>query len=41
MRKAGADVVVINPRTPTDPTFIALLAAISRRLDADRGYRTD
>ena len=41
VRKAGADVVVINPRTPTDPTFNALLAAISRRLDADRGYRTD
>ena len=40
VRKAGADVVVINPRTPTDPTFVALLAAISRRLDADRGYRT-
>ena len=40
-RKAGADVVVINPRTPTDPTFVALLETISRRLDADRGYRTD
>ena len=40
VRKAGADVMVINPRTPTDPTFVALLAAISRRLDADRGYRT-
>ena len=40
VRKAGTDVVVINPRTPTDPTFVALLAAISRRLDADRGYRT-
>ena len=39
-RKAGADVVVINPRTPTDPTFVALLETISRRLDADRGYRT-
>lgn len=40
VRKAGADVVVLNPRTPTDPTFTALLTAISRRLDADRGYRT-
>jgi Zn-dependent alcohol dehydrogenase len=40
VRKTGADVVVINPRTPTDPTFTALLGALSRRLDADRGYRT-
>ena len=40
VRKAGAEVAVLNPRTPSDPTFLALLAAISRRLDADRGYRT-
>ena len=40
VRKAGADLVVVNPRTPTDPTFAALLAALSRRLDANRGYRT-
>jgi Zn-dependent alcohol dehydrogenase len=40
VRKAGDDVVLVNPRTPTDPTFTALLAALGRRLDADRGYRT-
>lgn len=40
VRKTGPDLVVVNPRTPTDPTFTALLAALSRRLDADRGYRT-
>ncbi|HZA03292.1 MAG TPA: hypothetical protein VE617_01915 [Propionibacteriaceae bacterium] len=40
VRKTGADVVVVNPRTPTDPTFAALLAAMRRRLDTDRGYRT-
>jgi hypothetical protein len=32
--------VVVNPRTPTDPTFTTLLSAIQHRLDADRGYRT-
>jgi hypothetical protein len=32
--------VVINPRTPTDRTFLALVAAVQKRLDADRGYRT-
>jgi uncharacterized membrane protein len=40
VRKSGADVVVVNPRTPADPTFAALLAALQRRLDTDRGYRT-
>lgn len=40
VRKTGADVAVVNPRTPTDPTFTALLAALTQRLDADRGYRT-
>jgi Bacterial PH domain len=32
------DAEVINPRTPADPTFVALVAALSRRLDASRGY---
>jgi len=39
VRKTGAGVVVLNPRTPTDPTFAALLSALQHRLDADRGYR--
>jgi hypothetical protein len=39
VRKAGADLVVVNPRTPTDPTFTALLMALQQRLDNDRGYR--
>ena len=39
VRKSGANVIVLNPRTPTDPTFTALLTAIQQRLDADRGYR--
>jgi Bacterial PH domain len=34
------DLVLINPRTPTDQTFLALVAAVQKRLDADRGYRT-
>lgn len=32
-------VSVLNPRGRTDPTFLALIAAIRGRLDADRGYR--
>jgi len=40
VRKTGAGVVVVNPRTPADPTFTALLSTIQHRLDADRGYRT-
>jgi hypothetical protein len=40
VRTSGADLIVVNPRTPTDPTFLAVLAAIQRRLDRDRGYRT-
>ena len=36
----GGDVTVLNPRTPHDPTFTALLRAIQRRLDTDRGYGT-
>jgi hypothetical protein len=39
VRKTGPGVVVVNPRTPTDPAFTALLSAIQHRLDADRGYR--
>ena len=40
VRKTGANVVVVNPRSPTDPTFTAVLSAIPPRLDADRGYPT-
>ena len=40
VRKTGDDVVVVNPRAPTDPTFTALLAALQNRLDNDRGYQT-
>jgi hypothetical protein len=36
----GPDLVVINPRTSTDRTFLALVAAVQKQLDADRGYRT-
>ena len=39
VRRTGADVVVVNPRGPADRTFRALLTAVRRRLDADRGYR--
>ena len=41
VHKAGpaGDVPVLNPRRPYDPTFTALLRAIQRRLDVDRGYR--
>ena len=35
----GANLMVINPRTPEDPTFLALIAAVQRRLDDDRGYQ--
>jgi hypothetical protein len=34
------DAVVINPRSPADPGFMALVAAISQRLDTSRGYRS-
>lgn len=37
---SGPGVSVLNPRGRTDPTFLALVAAIRGRLDADRGYRT-
>jgi hypothetical protein len=40
-KQAGATgVSVINTGSPTDPTFTSLVAAIRRRLDANRGYRT-
>jgi hypothetical protein len=29
---------VINPRSPADFVFVALMAAIHQRLDASRGY---
>jgi hypothetical protein len=34
------DAVVFNPRTATDPSFTLLMAALSQRLDASRGYGT-
>jgi hypothetical protein len=37
---SGDGVSVINPGSPTDPTFTSLVAAIRSRLDANRGYRT-
>ena len=36
----GEAVTVVNPRTPTDPTFMSLVAAVQGRLNADRGYGT-
>jgi hypothetical protein len=35
----AAELVVVNPRPPGDPHFAALAAAVTRRLDSDRGYR--
>ena len=32
-----ANLVVVNQRTPADPTFASLIAAVRRRLDVDRG----
>ena len=34
----GEDATVVNPGTASDATFVALIAEIRRRLDADRGY---
>jgi hypothetical protein len=34
----AGDVVVINPRSAADPVFMSLMAALSQRLDASRGY---
>jgi hypothetical protein len=39
-KQASGGVSVINPGSPTDPTFTSLVAAIRSRLDANRGYRT-
>jgi hypothetical protein len=36
----GESVTVVNPRTPSDRTFMSLVAAVQGRLNADRGYRT-
>jgi hypothetical protein len=33
-------IVVVNPRSPSNPTFLALVAAVRERLNADRGYRS-
>ena len=35
----GPDATLINPRASADATFLALVAEIGRRLDADRGYK--
>ena len=38
-RKAGeGSVSVLNPRMRANPTFLALMADVQQRLDADRGY---
>jgi hypothetical protein len=34
----GANLVVVNPRSPANPTFVALIAVVRRRLDVDRGF---
>jgi hypothetical protein len=38
-RKEGeGSVSVLNPRRRANPTFLALMAEVQQRLDADRGY---
>ena len=37
-KNGGAGIDLVNPAELTDPTFIALLAALRAGLDADRGY---
>lgn len=39
--KAGEpqSLTIVNPRTTTDPVFLALVTELQRRLDADRGYQ--
>ena len=38
-RKEGeGSVSVLNPRMRANPTFLALMAEVQQRLDADRGY---
>jgi hypothetical protein len=39
LRNDGDPVKIINSRGPTDPVFVALVSAITLKLDADRGYR--
>ena len=36
--KHAGEVSVMNARTPTDPAFTGLVAAIRTKMDADRGY---
>jgi hypothetical protein len=40
LNDGGPSVMVVNPRSPGDPTFVNLVAAIRERLNADRGYRS-
>lgn len=35
----GNDAAIMNPRTRSDPAFLAVVTAVRDRLDADRGYR--
>ena len=37
-KSGDASASVINPRTPSDPTFRSLTAALQNGLNADRGY---
>ena len=37
-KAAEGSVSVLNPRMRANPTFLALMAEVQQRLDADRGY---
>ena len=37
-REGEGSVSVLNPRMRANPTFLALMAEVQQRLDADRGY---
>lgn len=37
-KQDGSAVTVLNPRSRSNPAFLALLTEIQHRLDADRGY---
>jgi hypothetical protein len=39
LRNDGDPVKIINARGATDPVFVALVSAVTLKLDADRGYR--